>query len=333
MIDFKKLSNETLHENTIGAASIEKKATLFLLEHLAEIDRRRVYAIRGYPSLWDYVHKALGYSEAQAWDRVSAMRLIVRVPEVRTELAEGRLTLTTTAKLGAHIRREKLNLIETQSLLQEVAGKSSREVERVLVAKSSEPQKPDRVQPVAKNVTRISIDVSDEFLALMKRVKELNRNPAAAPQEIFEMTMREYVKKREPKVRTKSRHENESTNSKNISAASSVIDAPSLRAPEVKNTGSGQPATKDSREKISRYVAKATRDLIRNRSGDRCEFFDHVTRRRCECRVGLEFDHVRPFALDGGNEVSNLRHYCAAHNRLAAIQAFGERKMGEYLKL
>ena len=135
------LSNDLLLSETQQAASNEKAATLILLEHLAEIDRRRLYAVRGYSSLWEYVHKALQYSEAQAYDRVSAMRLMVRVPEVKAELRSGKLTLTTTAKLGAHARRGKLRPEETVTLLREISGKPSREVERVLVSQSTEPRR------------------------------------------------------------------------------------------------------------------------------------------------------------------------------------------------
>ena len=79
------VSDDVLHFNTLSAASNEKSATLVLLEHLAEVDQRRLYATLAYSSLWDYVHKALGYSEAQSSERVNAMRVMVQVPEVRVQ--------------------------------------------------------------------------------------------------------------------------------------------------------------------------------------------------------------------------------------------------------
>src|SRR3989338_2439839 len=137
-------SDNLLHSNPMAAASNEKIATLVLLEYLAEVDRRRLYAARAYSSLWEYVHKALGYSEAQASERVGAVRVMVKVPEILEQLARGKLTLTSTAKLAAHARRENLQPSETASLLDQISGKSSREVERVLLSVASSPQKPDR---------------------------------------------------------------------------------------------------------------------------------------------------------------------------------------------
>jgi 5-methylcytosine-specific restriction endonuclease McrA len=41
----------------------------------------------------------------------------------------------------------------------------------------------------------------------------------------------------------------------------------------------------------------------------------------------LEFDHVKPYALGGAHEVSNIRVVCRAHNGLAAEAIFGKKFM------
>ncbi|MBI2604933.1 MAG: HNH endonuclease [Deltaproteobacteria bacterium] len=315
MKNLTSIPNELLHMETLQAASNEKAATLILLEHLAEIDRRRLYAMRGYASLWEYVHKALQYSESQAYDRVSAMRLMVRVPEVKTELQSGKLTLTTTAKLGAHVRREKLRPEETVSLLREISGKPSREVERVLVSQSTEPRKPDRVKAVTPELARITLDVDQEFLKLVQKVKDLKGNSALSHQDVFKTAMQDYVKRRQPKPE---KHE---------PVAAVPLQAPALlRAPEVKTTPEKQ-VTK------SRYIPMNIRTMVRVRSEQRCEYADPVTKRRCESKSGLQFDHINPFAKGGAHTFQNLRHYCKAHNTLAAIEQFGGAKMRPYLKL
>ena len=55
------LSNSELHAQTKNAAHQEKAAILILLEHLAEVDERKLYALYGYPSLWEYAKTELGY--------------------------------------------------------------------------------------------------------------------------------------------------------------------------------------------------------------------------------------------------------------------------------
>ncbi len=72
----KKLSDHELHIEVEKKAGAEKTVTLELLEYLHEIDIRRVYALMGYSSLWEYVCKYLKYSEYQASEKINAMRLI-----------------------------------------------------------------------------------------------------------------------------------------------------------------------------------------------------------------------------------------------------------------
>ena len=301
MKDFTAVSDGFLHSNTLSAASNEKEATYLLLEYLAEVDRRRLYATLAYSSLWEYTHKALGYSEAQASERVNAMRVMIRVPEVREQLATGKLTLTSTAKLAVHARRENLEPAETASLLSQISGKTSREVERVLSSRSSSPQKPDRARAITPDLTRITIEVDEEFLGLVAQVKAFKGNPALSYQEAFEAGMRELLRKREIKT--------------------------VARAPEVK------PIPKNETSKKSRYIAMNIRHKIRSRSGDRCEFADPETGRRCESKTGLEFDHIQPYSKGGTSTEENLRHLCRCHNTLAAILEFGSDKMRPYLKL
>jgi hypothetical protein len=291
------LSASELHSQTLRAAAREKGATLELLRFLAEVDRRRVYAERAYSSLWEYAHKALGYSESQASERVAAMRLMIRVPEVERKLIDGELTLTSAAKLAFHVRRERLESDAARELLAQVTGKSSRETERVLVSQAKVPARPERVRAITPELTRVSFDVDAEFMALAERARELGGHAGMALKELFTKALREFVAKREVKP-----------------SAGKERNAQELRAPEVK----------------SRYVRVADRAGIRRRSGDRCEYVDPGTGRRCEARHRLEFDHIRAWARGGSNHARNLRHYCAAHNRLAAIRAFGAAKLRRY---
>lgn len=328
MKNLTSIPNDLLLTETKLAAANEKAATLVLLEHLAEIDRRRLYAARGYSSLWEYVHKALRYSESQAFDRVSAVRLIAKVPEVKEELQSGKLTLTATAKLGAHARREKLRPEQTVSLLREILGKPSREVERVLVSQAAAPRKTEQIRPVTSDRTRITLEVDQEFLELVQGMKELKGNPAIGLQEIFKTAMREFVKRRTPRLPadTANHTPDDSRFFTQNQTRSNATHRASLRAQEVKLT----PAETGPK---SRYIPVHVRNLIGARSGRQCEYIDPVTKRRCESRSGLQFDHLKPFIIGGNHSPDNLRHVCKAHNTLAAIEYFGVEKMQPYLKL
>lgn len=313
--DYRLLDGNSLHAATLRAAKNEKAATLELLEYLAEVDRRRLYSEWAYSSLFEYVHKALGYSEAQSSERVSAMRLLRKVPEVKVALEKGTLTLTSTAKLASHVRREKSSREEALSLLEQCEGKATREVERVLVSNSTQMKpNPEKVRAITPSLTRVTLEVDEEFMALVTRMRENDGNPALSMKEVFQLAMREYVKRREVKS----------------SASRTASRAPEVKASRALN--GAITSTAFGSRFHSRYIPIAIRNQIRLRSGDRCEYRDPASQRRCESRSGLEFDHILPFGKGGTNDVENLRHSCPSHNLFHAIGTYGEAKMKPYLR-
>ena len=319
-MNFSSLSNQDLHLKTIEASRIEKQATLTLLEYLHEVDCRRLHAERGYSSLWMYVHKELGYSEAQTSERVGAMRLMNKIPEVKQSIIENKLTLTSVAKLASFVRKEKIDEKKVVELLAQVEQKSSREVERVLLSEQKVPgAKPDLVKMSGLELSRISFDVDEEFMILLERMKELQSDPGLSLQEVFKKTMKEYIKKREIKMEKREKCLN-------------VPQHTASRAPEVK----------------SRFIPLAVKNQVRLRSQDQCEFVSHVQQagigaekesfklsvmegRRCKARSQLQFDHRLPFAFGGSNGTDNIRHLCREHNIYEAERLFGHEKMKNLL--
>ena len=49
--------------------------------------------------------------------------------------------------------------------------------------------------------------------------------------------------------------------------------------------------------------------------------------RRCTETVGLQYDHIRPFANGGEQTVETLRLVCCSHNQLLAEMQFGKNFM------
>jgi 5-methylcytosine-specific restriction endonuclease McrA len=48
------------------------------------------------------------------------------------------------------------------------------------------------------------------------------------------------------------------------------------------------------------------------------------TKNRCQEKRGLEFDHIKPFALGGTNDIKNIRLLCRNCNQREAFKIFGE---------
>lgn len=332
MKNWSLVTNKELHTLTLHASKSEKSATLVLLEHLAEIDRRRLYAEMGFPSLWIYVHELLGYSESQTTERVSAMRLMTKVPEVKKELIAGNISLTTTSKLATHVRREKTSQTETLNILSAISGKSSREVDQYLAKNSVVEYKMDKLKPITSETSRIIIDVDQEFLVLMNRVRELKGHQGSSTQELLKLSMQNFVKRFDVKSNpnaTVKQNAPETSTAANAKQTMTPVARSSLRAPEVTHSNS---EVSNTRSTHSRFILSGIKNKVRLRSGDRCEYVDPNTQRRCQSKMKLEFDHIVPFSLGGQSTFENLRHLCASHNKLSAIRQFGSSHMKQYLK-
>ena len=102
------LSDDELIEQTGRLARLDHQVHVFVIDHLIEIETRRVYLRRGFSSLFDYVKRGLGYSDAATWRRINAMKLCTRIDGVRERLWDGSLTLDAAAQLQhAFERRER----------------------------------------------------------------------------------------------------------------------------------------------------------------------------------------------------------------------------------
>ena len=105
----------------------ERAAIADVVEHLIEIDRRRLYLDQACGSLQAYCMERLRYSEDAAYKRVRVARLAREMPRVLDELRSGAIHLTGLFVLAPH-----LNEANAEALLMEARGKSRSELEQMI---------------------------------------------------------------------------------------------------------------------------------------------------------------------------------------------------------
>ena len=93
------LPDYLLLAQTRQLARHEQALQILVLDHLREIEARRLHLTRGYGSLFDYVVHELGYTAAAAWRRIKAMRLCGATNGARELLQDGKLNLSNAAQL------------------------------------------------------------------------------------------------------------------------------------------------------------------------------------------------------------------------------------------
>src|SRR5450432_1822822 len=98
----RSLRDEELLSRTRRCVSNERKIQAQFLAYLAEIDRRRLFAIE-YHSLFAFVVGEFGYSESTALKRIHVARAAVQFPCMFYALEEGKVSLTALSKLAPHL--------------------------------------------------------------------------------------------------------------------------------------------------------------------------------------------------------------------------------------
>lgn len=131
-MDFKKFSNFELLRSADKAVEAEKKYTLIVLKHLQEIELRKAYSELGYSTLYEYCMCKLNYSEMESVVRINAMRLMRIDPKIEEKIQSKELSLTAANKIHSFARKAKPKKRTLMKIINESAGKSSRQVEAIL---------------------------------------------------------------------------------------------------------------------------------------------------------------------------------------------------------
>jgi len=312
------LSNLDLVSGLKSRVSQEKEIVAQMLYFLAEVQKRRLFFDYGCSSLFQFCMKELGLTEAESGLRISAMKVVLEMPEIREKIAEGSLSLTSVSQARSFFREKiksnsALEKSEKLDLLKSLENKSTRECERQLIGLLPEKPLPqERTKVITQSHVQISLNISNELMAKLDKIKALlsHKNPNMTHSELLEELANIVLQKLSPTVRAKS------TLGKSVKISAAGF------------------SKKEKPEQTKLPRAPSKRSVIREvwiRDQERCTFVDPTTNEKCESRHLLEVDHVHPKALGGEDTLDNLRILCRAHNQWAAIQVFGLEKMTQYI--
>jgi 5-methylcytosine-specific restriction endonuclease McrA len=302
-----KLSNEQLLLSLENQFENERRTSHFILLHLKEIRTRRLYADRGFSSLFEMLIKRFHLSESSANQRLKALELMLAVPEVEESLKNGNVNLTTLAMAQRQIRREekitgqKIDKDKKAEIVERIAGKTQAQTEKelleILPESATAPQNLER--RISIDATRLSLTLPDRVRDKLKKLKDIwaHVDPTMDYVELIERAADIALEKADRSKRVPKKQTQRLTDS----VAREVISPP----------------------KRPTYYSIKTDNTLWNRASSRCEFVDQETGRRCTCTFGLERDHVVPIAKGGSNELSNLRLLCKPHNLMMARRHFG----------
>ena len=351
----------------------EKHFTLVIVDHLREIEARSLHLERGFGSLFDYAVTELGYTASAAWRRIQAMHLSSQIDGVRERLEDGTLTVTAATQLQTafdHNERQAsvvaaavgaeaeappvLDVSARKALVEQAAGKSTREVERMLASVDPTLVAPrEKVRRLADGKWELKAVIDDECERGLKELKRLlsHTNPSMTFGELLGRLVAEGLDRHDPGRRGSRRDSASAPKSDeqpaaNGASAAKSSEKPAANAPsaaklhrraDAKATSAAKSArnpapngtspagsatepacaiTSAPKERaIGRSIPQPIKRQVWLRDQGRCRYRDPVTGRRCTSQHLLQIDHIKPYALGGGADPDNLRLICHAHHR------------------
>ena len=163
------LSDDGLLRELHRLVAAHRRVTAALIEHLGEVDARRLHVNKGFSSLFAYCVEELRFSEDEACRRIEAARLARRFPAVVSFVETGTLSLTVLALLKPHLSES--NHVE---LLAGVSGASVRQAKEWLAARFPQPDVPSTIR---KQPERLRSLPPSELLGSAPE----SRSPESAP--------------------------------------------------------------------------------------------------------------------------------------------------------
>lgn len=147
-----------LHGALLSLVRRERLILNDILDHLAEVNRRKIFLKFGHSSLLKYCVKELGYSESAAYRRIKALRITQELPEVKNRVLEGKVNLTQLCRaqdlFELHQKENK------KALGNEVKGELMKKIEKKNSFESENLLRKELELPLKKR--RVIIEVGEE---------------------------------------------------------------------------------------------------------------------------------------------------------------------------
>jgi 5-methylcytosine-specific restriction endonuclease McrA len=309
----KNLNDDGLISSLSDHFANERRMSHIILLHLGEIRRRRLYAERGFSSLFEMLIRFFRQSESSANQRIKALELMSDVPLAEERLKKGEVNLSTLAAAQRQIRREekvtgkKISKTAKCEIVERIANKTQAQAEvellRLLPESATLPKNCEK--RVSAEATRLNLTLPDRVREKLMRLKDLwaHVDPSMDYVQLIERAADIALGKVDP-LRKGSKRKQRATDS------------------VAQGAGGKRPT----------YYSVRTDKELWTRADSQCEFIDGQTGLRCNCRFGLERDHVIPLALGGTNDLSNLRLLCKTHNLTMARRHFGTAVIDEKIR-
>lgn len=328
------LGNQELLTRTRVLVGASCRIEADILLHLGEVDERKLYLERSFPSMFAFCVDELGFSEDAAYNRIVVARAARRLPRMIEAIRSGRVHLYGLRLLAPHLTEEN-----HARVLAEAAGMSKREIELLVARLSPRPPAPTVVRRLpnplpsmpAPMPARAVVPPSTEDLVSPAVSRAGRHRPAVAPltAETFKIqfTADQEFHDKLRRAQDLLRHRVPDGNLAKVlgAALDALIGNVTKERFAVGRKPRSSPA-KDPAKPPSRHIPDRIKRAVFERDGGRCTFVGKDGR-RCAETGALEFDHIDGFARAPVHAADRIRLLCRAHNQHAADRMYGREFM------
>jgi len=356
----RSLSNHDLLSSTRNVVARERGITIEVLDHLNEVERRKLYLELGHSSMFAYCTEELRYSASAAKRRISTARCIAQFPAALPLLQADEINLSTITQISKIINEQN-----SRALLERIRNKSQREVEAIVAeyeplaalprerartvvvrvpvgsfaaVKPEETVSHAPVAPATAPLREAPHDAIEQVQDHNGPEPELRAAPVAnfERRTVIQFCAREEVMNKLEGVRALASHRLPAnapleqviefladyfTRREDPKARHERREA---RAQDAKPTGTPKTSS-------ARAIPLPVRDEVFVRDQGRCCYVG-LDGKRCASTHVVQIDHVMPVARGGSASIDNLRLLCAYHNRLEAERVLGRSKLGRQVR-
>jgi hypothetical protein len=342
-----KLSNQNLHLSLVSVCKSEREILSQAILHIVEVERRKLYLTFGFPSLFEYLTKNIGYSNGSAQRRIDAARLSFDAPEVIDKIESGELNLAQVSLLQKSIRevqvtsKHKVDADTKSDLIEQLTNKSYAESE-ILVAQTLEikPKEFAKEKHQSDESVRLEVTLSKAQWAKLVKMRELLSHSlpnGSGWDQALEYAADKVIKQKDKTrlIKKALKENSDEPTAKSKESTAEIIS--SLEKSNESTFKSDEPGL-DSKNKTLKQDSEIPANIESNAGANLfrpcsrahipmspqrqvfhrdqcCQYKDKITGKKCTTTWQLTIDHIQPVWAGGKNEPENLRILCAAHNQ------------------
>lgn len=327
------IETEALHQKALNMAKKFQQSEADMISLFQEIESKKIYLELGFSRLFTYGVEALKLSDAHVYNFISVARKSREVPQLKEAIQSGDLSVSKARKIVSVITPENQN-----EWLHKAISLPRVQLEKEVAALNPEEVR-ENIRAISKDRFSMKLGISEELLQQLKKSQRILSQKLKTPvslEETLEKLTQEFLEKHDP-VQKAERVLRKNQNKLTEAESTSVNINPSHSTLRPKNSESQQfPRLRESEQSAIRNLAlrsKATsmgtvhrqtksitrripnsikhRIIVRDRG--LCQY-QSAAGNKCQSSFWVDIHHVKPYAIGGKHEVSNLVTLCRNHH-------------------